>query len=61
MKSRSAGEVEDLGNVADAPTVRMDAQSVEDDMKTAKRELYAMRHSITLDLLRRCRASTLRY
>ena len=51
--------MEDLGNVADVPTVHTDAQSVEDDMKTAKRELYAMRRSITLDLLRRCGASTL--
>ena len=61
MKSRSAGEVEDPGNVADAPTVPTDAPSVEDDMKTAKRELYAMRRSITLDLLRRCGESTVRY
>ena len=61
MKSRSAGEVEDPGNVADAPTVRTDAQSVENDMKTAKRELYATRRSITLDLLRRCGESTVRY
>ena len=61
MKSRSAGKVEDPGNVADAPTVRTDAQSVQDDMKTDKRELYAMCRSIILDLLRRCGASTVRY
>ena len=36
MKSRHPGEVEDLGNVADALTARTDAQSVEDNSKTTK-------------------------